>query len=51
VIVVADSSKIGVIGLATIMPLNGIHKLITDTDAPADFVGALREQGIKVVLV
>ena len=51
VIVVADSSKIGGIGLATIMPLSGIHKLITDTDAPADFVGALREQGIEVILV
>lgn len=51
VIVVADSSKIGGIGLATIMPLSGIHKLITDTDAPADFVGALRAQGIEVILV
>ncbi len=51
VIVVADSSKIGGIGLATIMPLNGIHKLITDTDAPADFVARLRQMGIDVILV
>jgi DeoR/GlpR family transcriptional regulator of sugar metabolism len=51
VIVVSDSSKIGGIGLATIMPVNGIDKLITDTDAPPDFVAALRELGIEVILV
>jgi DeoR/GlpR family transcriptional regulator of sugar metabolism len=51
VIVVADSGKIGGIGLATIMPLTGIHKLITDTDAPADFVARLRQLGIDVILV
>lgn len=51
VIVVSDSSKIGGIGLTSIMPLTKIHKLVTDIDAPADFVGALREQGIEVILV
>lgn len=51
VIVVSDSGKIGGIGLATIMPVNGIDKLITDTDAPPDFVAALRELGIEVILV
>ena len=51
VIVVADSSKIGVVGLTPIVPLTKIHKLITDSDASPDFVAALREQGIEVVLV
>ena len=51
VIVVSDSSKIGGIGLATIMPVSGIDKLITDTEAPMDFVAALRELGIEVILV
>ena len=51
VIVVSDSGKIGGIGLATIMPVSGIDKLITDTDAPPDFVAALRELGIEVILV
>jgi len=51
VIVVADSSKIGVIGLATIMPINGIHVLVTDKDAPPDFTNALKEMGIEVILV
>jgi DeoR/GlpR family transcriptional regulator of sugar metabolism len=51
VIVVSDSSKIGGIGLATIMPVNGVDKLITDSDAPPDFVAALRDLGIEVILV
>lgn len=51
VIVVADSSKIGQIGLTTIARCTDIHRLITDTDAPADFVAALREQGVEVILV
>jgi len=51
VIVVSDSSKIGVIGLVTIMPLTEIDKLVTDSDAPRDFVEELREQGVEVILV
>jgi len=51
VIVVSDSSKIGVIGLATIMPLTRIDKLVTDSDAPPDFVAELRQQGVDVILV
>jgi DeoR/GlpR family transcriptional regulator of sugar metabolism len=51
VIVVSDSSKIGGIGLATIMPFSGVDKLITDSDAPSDFVSGLRDLGIEVILV
>jgi len=51
VIAVADSSKIGVVGLTPIVPLTKIHKLITDSGASPDFVAALREHGIDVVLV
>jgi DeoR family transcriptional regulator, aga operon transcriptional repressor len=51
VIVVADSSKIGVVGLTPIMPLSRLHKLITDSGAPPDFAAALREQGVEVILV
>lgn len=50
VIVVSDSSKIGAIGLATVMSVNGVDKLITDTDAAPDFVAALRDLGIEVIL-
>jgi DeoR/GlpR family transcriptional regulator of sugar metabolism len=50
-IVVADSSKIGRIGLSTILPLVEIHTLITDQGAPADFVSEARDLGINVILV
>jgi DeoR/GlpR family transcriptional regulator of sugar metabolism len=51
IIVVADSSKIGGIGLTTILPLERVHKLITGQDVPADFVSALRAAGVDVILV
>jgi DeoR/GlpR family transcriptional regulator of sugar metabolism len=51
VILVTDSSKIGLIGLTTIMPLADVKKLITDGGAPPDFVGDLHRQGVEVILV
>ncbi len=51
VILVADSSKIGGVGLTSIMPLTAVHKLITDEGAPPEFVSALREEGVEVILV
>jgi DeoR/GlpR family transcriptional regulator of sugar metabolism len=51
VIVVSDSSKIGVTGLVSIMPILNINKLITDTDASPDFVRSLKENGVDVILV
>jgi DeoR/GlpR family transcriptional regulator of sugar metabolism len=50
VILLCDSSKIGVDRLATVVPLSRIHKLITDSKAPASFVEAVRNMGIKVIL-
>lgn len=51
VIAVFDSSKIGNIALTTSVPLTQITTLITDVGAPADFVAAVRERGIEVILV
>lgn len=51
VIVVSDSTKIGALGLASIMPVTQIHKLITDTQAPHEFVATLRDHGVEVILV
>jgi DeoR family transcriptional regulator, aga operon transcriptional repressor len=51
VILVADSTKIGGIGLTTILPLERLHKLITDEGAPATFISALRDAGVEVILV
>ena len=51
VIVVADSSKIGVIGLVTLIQLDQVNKLVTDMDAPPDFVESIRDLGVEVTLV
>ncbi len=51
VVVVADSSKIGQIGLTSILPLSGIHTLVTDSDAPADFLDHARREGVEVIVV
>lgn len=51
VIVAADSSKIGVNKLQSILPMNAIHTFVTDDAAPQPFIEALREMGIEVILV
>ncbi|MBI4316717.1 MAG: DeoR/GlpR transcriptional regulator [Chloroflexi bacterium] len=51
VIVVTDSSKLGRAGFVPIVPLNRIHRLITDSNAPAELVSAIRTDGIEVTLV
>jgi DeoR/GlpR family transcriptional regulator of sugar metabolism len=51
VVVVTDSSKIGVNTLQVILPFEQIHTFITDTHAPVDFVRCLKERGVEVILV
>ena len=51
VILVIDSSKIGRAGFVPIKALDSIHKLITDTDAPQEFVEAVRARGIDILQV
>jgi DeoR/GlpR family transcriptional regulator of sugar metabolism len=50
VVVVAESRKIGLIGLTTIIPLASVDTLITDDKAPEEFVAALRAQGVEIIL-
>jgi len=47
--VVADFSKLGRRSISRIGPLSGIHRLITDTRAPAEFSEALRQAKIEVI--
>lgn len=47
--VVADFSKLGRRSLSRIGPLSGVHRVITDTRAPADFCEALRKAKIDVI--
>ena len=51
VIVTADHTKINAVAAAFLAPLERIHALVTDSQAPPDFVAALRERGIAVYLV
>lgn len=51
VVVVTDSSKIGVNKLQATLPFSDVHSFITDSDAPDDFVQALRQRGMEVILV
>lgn len=51
VTVVADSSKLGRRAISRIGPFERIHRLITDTGAPAEFIESLRQKGIEVIEV
>ncbi len=48
VIVAADHTKINAVATAFLAPLESIHALVTDSQAPPDFLNALRERGITV---
>jgi DeoR family transcriptional regulator, aga operon transcriptional repressor len=51
VTVVADSTKLGRRSLFRIGPIENVHRLITDTRAPEEFVDGLRKKGIEVLQV
>jgi DeoR family transcriptional regulator, aga operon transcriptional repressor len=51
VIVVCDSSKIGGSALSSICALSEVDELITDVDAPAEQLEAVRKAGVEVVQV
>ena len=50
VVLVTDSSKIGVDKLQTTLSFADIHTFITDSAAPAEFTEMLRSRGIEVIL-
>jgi DeoR family transcriptional regulator, aga operon transcriptional repressor len=47
--VVADYTKLGRRSVSRIGSLSGVHRLITDNHAPAEFTAALRNTGIEVI--
>lgn len=49
VIVIADGSKFGRVGLASFAPLQQITHIVTDASAPPDLVADLRARGIQVL--
>jgi DeoR family transcriptional regulator, fructose operon transcriptional repressor len=48
VIVVADHSKFGRTAFSHVCDLNQVHCLVTDGAAPAQYLSALEEQGVRV---
>jgi DeoR/GlpR family transcriptional regulator of sugar metabolism len=51
VIIVADHSKCGRVSIAFLAPLSAIDALVTDSGAPLDFIAAVAEQQIDVLVV
>lgn len=49
-VLVVDSSKIGQAGFIPIKPIHAFSALITDSDAPPEFVEAVRARGVEVIL-
>jgi DeoR/GlpR family transcriptional regulator of sugar metabolism len=49
-IALVDSSKLGVTATHRISPLNAVHTLITDDQAPASLLAEMRRQGIAVLV-
>jgi len=47
-VVVADSSKIGIVNPALICPISSLHMLITDTRASDKAIAAFTERGIEI---
>ena len=51
VIVAVDHNKCGRVSAAFLAPLTAVHTLVTDSQTPAEFVDAVRAQGIAVYQV
>lgn len=50
VILLADHTKFGRIAAAFVAPLESVHTLVTDSETPPEFLEALREKGIHVIV-
>ena len=49
-VVVADSSKLGVVAFARICPIDSVTTLITDAAADERVLASLSERGVRVVI-
>jgi len=50
IIVVADHSKFGSSATAFLAPLSVVHKIVTDSGTPQEYVAALEDLGIQVMI-
>jgi DeoR/GlpR family transcriptional regulator of sugar metabolism len=49
-IIVADHTKLGKVGLIPVAPIERMRVLVTDSGAPMDYVTNLRAHGVEVIL-
>jgi len=49
-VLVVDSSKIGQAGFVPIRPISSFNVLITDSNAPPEFVDSVRRMGVEVIV-
>ena len=50
VIFCLDHTKFGRRSVSQLCDLSKVHTIVTDSEAPAELVGKLREKGIEVIL-
>lgn len=50
IIVVADHTKIGRAATVLLASLSGVHTIVTDREIPDDFITAVQERGIRLIL-
>lgn len=50
IIVLADHTKFGRAAAVLLAPLSSIHTIVTDAETPRDFINAVQERGLKVVV-
>jgi DeoR/GlpR family transcriptional regulator of sugar metabolism len=50
IIVVSDHSKFGKTGLVSLVPITSVHKIIVGREAPTEYVEAIREKGVEIIL-
>lgn len=50
VVLLADHSKVNAVATAFLAPIESIQTFVTDSETPTEFLDALRERGIKVLI-
>jgi DeoR/GlpR family transcriptional regulator of sugar metabolism len=50
IIVLADHTKFGRAATALLAPISSIHTIITDGETPRDFINAVQERGLRVIV-
>ncbi len=50
IMIVVDHTKLGCVSTAFLAPLSSVHKIVTGQGASQEFVAALQEQGIRVMI-